>query len=130
MMFSRVFLVSTAAVFLGFGVWGATMPDQMLARFGVTLNDPAGKTAVRAMYGGFLIGAALLFGFCAASPGRVSAGLQAVLILSLGIFTTRLLGMLIDRSATPYHLSYAALELLGISVSALLLLRRANPAGF
>jgi hypothetical protein len=127
-MFSRVFLASTAAVFLGFGVWGATMPGQMLARFGITLADPAGRTSIRAMYGGFLIGAALIFAYCAMAQERVFLGLRAVLILSLSIFITRLLGMLVDRSMSPYHLTYAALELVGITVSASLLFRRAVPA--
>jgi hypothetical protein len=111
-MLSRGFLVATAAVFVSFGIWGLVLPGQMLSRFGIALSDPAGKTAIRAMYAGFLIGAGLLFGFDALGDGaRVRCGLQSVLILSGAILTARILGMVVDRSATPFHLSYAALEI-------------------
>ena len=117
----RIFLFATAIVFLGFGLWGLLQPSDMLSRFGVSLTDPDAKTAIRAMYGGFLIGAAVLFAFCGLSPDRVKYGLQSVLLLSSTILVCRIFGMTIDGSFSAYHLSYAAFELIGIGLSAIFL---------
>ncbi len=88
-----------------------------MARFGVVLTDPAGKTAIRAIYGGFLIGGGALMGFCALAKERLLFGLQVVLILSGAILMARVIGMVADQSVTAYHLTYACLELAGVLIS-------------
>jgi hypothetical protein len=87
----------------------------MMARFGVVLTDGAGKTAIRATYGGFLTGTGALIGSCALASERLV--LQVVLILSSSILTARVIGMIADRSANAYHLTYACLEITAILVS-------------
>jgi hypothetical protein len=117
----RYFLWSTAAVFLGFGFWGLFDPVAMVAKFGIELNDPSGRTLVRASYGGFLIGAGFLFGWCATSHARFHFGLIAVIALTLPILISRLIGIAVDGGASVYHIAYAIIELLGVVIATLLL---------
>jgi hypothetical protein len=124
---ARVFLAATAIVFLAFGLWGAADPAGMLTRFNVEVASGDGRTAIRAMYGGFLLGAGALFLFCAADTRRVTFGLQAVLLITGPILAARLFGMSRD-GATAYHISYATLEVVGILASAAFLRRGARNA--
>ena len=119
---TRVFLLATAIVFAGFGFWGFLRPADMVAKFGIILSDPSGRTLIRASYGGFLIGAGLLFGWSALASERYQAGLTAIIALTLPILVSRLLGMVIDGSSSTYHLAYAGIEFIGV-VGAFVLLR-------
>jgi nitrate reductase gamma subunit len=124
---ARAFLWSVAAVFIGFGLWGLLEPRAMVAEFGVSLGGPDGATMIRASYGGFLIGEGLLFAWCALAPARIRFGLVAVALLTAPILLSRLLGMAVDGSSSPYHLAYGGIELIGVSV-ALFFLQRTGPA--
>ena len=118
---TRFFLWATALVFAGFGLWGLMDPDAMVIKFGIILNDPNGRTFVRASYGGFLIGAGTLFGWCALANQRYRFGLVAVIALTLPILVSRLIGIAVDRGTSAYHLSYVSIELVGVAIAALLL---------
>jgi hypothetical protein len=120
---TRIFLCATALVFLVFGLWGLINPAAMVKEFGISLSGADGQTFIRASYGGFLIGEGALFAWCALSPSRERLGLVAVILLTLPILLSRLLGIAIDGSTSPYHNAYAGIELTGILI-ALLLLRR------
>lgn len=121
---ARLFLLLTGAVYAAFGVWGLLDAPSMMQRFDVHVETPEAKTAIRAIYGGFLIGAGLVFAFAALAERRVTSGLQAVLILSASILAARVFGMMADGSGGAYHLSYAALEVVGVLISGVLLWRR------
>jgi hypothetical protein len=118
---ARYFLWMTAIVFVGFGFWGLLDPVSMVAKFGIDLSDPNGKTLIRASYGGFLIGAGVLFGWCAAAPSRLQFGLVAVIALTLPILASRLIGLVLDGGTSPYHYAYVLIELLGVSAAAIFL---------
>jgi Domain of unknown function (DUF4345) len=122
---SRIFLGITAAVFIAFGLWGLLSPVEMVREFGISLGGADGATMIRASYGGFLIGEGALFAWCAMSSQRERFGLSAVILLTLPILLSRLLGMALDGAPSPYHRAYAGIELIGVCV-ALFLLRREN----
>lgn len=119
----RWFLVLTAIVFVGFGLWGLLSPLAMVENFGVTLGGAEGMTMIRASYGGFLIGEGALFGWCALSKDRLFFGLVSVAILTTPIFLSRITGLVVDGATSPYHKAYLAIELAGI-ILALLFLRK------
>ena len=119
----RIFLLATAAVFIAFGFWGLLSPEAMVREFGVSLGGADGKALIRASYGGFLIGEGTLFAWCALSSQRERFGLAAVVLLTLPILLSRLLGMALDGASSPYHQAYVAIELIGVCL-ALFLLRR------
>jgi Domain of unknown function (DUF4345) len=120
---TRIFLWATALVFILFGLWGLLNPAEMVAKFSITLGGPDGVTMIRASYGGFLIGEGALFAWCALSPERHRFGLIAVVLLTLPILLSRLLGMALDGASSPYHKAYLGIELIGVC-AALFLLRR------
>ncbi len=120
---TRAFLFSTAFVFLSFGLWGLISPVEMVKSFGISLGGADGQTMIRASYGGFLIGEGALFAWCALSQDRLRFGLTSVVLLTLPILSSRLIGMAIDGATSPYHKAYVGIELLGICL-ALLLLRK------
>lgn len=123
---TRLFIWLTSAIFVGFGIWGLFDPVAMVAEFGIELQDPNGKTFIRASYGGFLIGAGILFGWCAAAPDRLRFGLVAVITLTLPILISRLIGLAIDGWQSAYHLTYIGIELVGVVVGSALLLKAAR----
>ena len=118
---ARVFLFATAAVFVGFGVWGLFSPAQMVSSFGMDPGGADGRTMIRASYGGFLIGEGLLFAWCAMSAQRVRLGLAAVAILTAPILLSRLFGMAVDGATSIYHVIYALIELIGVALAVLLI---------
>ncbi len=120
-MLTRVFLWAAATVFLAFGFWGLISPVEMVKSFGISLVGADGLTMIRASYGGFLIGEGTLFAWCARSAERMRFGLMAVIILTLPILLSRVFGMVIDGATSPYHQAYVGIELLGVSIAALLL---------
>lgn len=128
-MFARLFVAATGLVFLAFGLWGLLAPADMLSRFGVATLSAEGKTAIRAMYGGFLVGSGLLWIFCAADGRRTGFGLQAMLFVTGSILAARIVGLVLDHSSGPHHLSYAALELVGVLGSIGFLWARATRTG-
>jgi Domain of unknown function (DUF4345) len=119
----RIFLWATAAVFLAFGLWGLISPVAMVKSFGISLGGADGQTMIRASYGGILIGEGALLAWCAMSPDRLRFGLVSVVLLTLPILLSRVLGMAVDGATSPYHKAYVVIELIGVGV-ALLLLRK------
>lgn len=95
----------------------------MVSNFGVMLGGPDGQTMIRASYGGFLIGEGALFAWCAASPQRLRFGLIAVILLTLPILLSRLLGIALDGATSPYHWTYLAIETVGVGMALILLPR-------
>lgn len=123
---TRLFLWVTALVFFGFGLWGLFDPDAMVAKFGIVLSDPNGRILIRASYGGFLIGAGILFGWCASAFERFRFGLVAINALTVPILISRLLGLAIDGGNSAYHFAYILIELIGVAVATSLLWVRAK----
>ena len=123
MMIERTFLWATAVFFGVFGVWGLISPAEMVSRFGIALPTGDGLTFVRASYGGFLIGEASVVGFCALAASRTRLGLQLVILLTVPILASRLIGMALDGSRSATHLSYVGFEVIGF-ICAWFLLRR------
>lgn len=120
---TKIFLWATAFVFIAFGLWGLISPAEMVKSFGISLGGPDGQTMIRASYGGFLIGEGALLAWCALSPERLRFGLVAVVLLTLPILLSRLIGMAVDGASSPYHRAYVGIELIGVGM-ALLLLRK------
>ena len=123
MIIERAFLWATAAFFGVFGIWGLFSPAEMVSRFGIALPTADGLTFVRASYGGFLIGEASVIGFCALAASRTRLGLQLVILLTVPILSSRLIGMILDGSRSATHLSYVGFEAIGI-IGAWFLLKR------
>lgn len=120
-MLTVINLVGTALVFIGFGLWGLLDPSGMVTNLGLEISDPSGATAIRAMYGGFLIGLGLFVLYCAQDKGRRRTGLVTLLIVVSTILTTRIVGAVVDGGELGIQISYGAIEVFSIAVTAGLL---------
>lgn len=119
MRLARLSLAGAALVFIGFGLWGWAMPADMLARFGVNDLPADGRTAIRAMYGGFLVAGGLLFGWSALNSSRTRFGLVALMLISGLVLAARLTGLALDGARDPLHVLYAGFEAVGVIVAAI-----------
>jgi hypothetical protein len=128
-MAARYFLWATSIVFAAFGLWGLISPVDMVTRFGIELPGGDSRTMIRASYGGFLLGEAALFAYCAMSLYRVRIGLVAVILLTSPILAARLIGMAIDGGQFEMHAAYLAIEALGIAIAVVLLRRHDITSG-
>ncbi len=119
--FAKLDLWATAIVFISFGLWGLLAPANMIANVGLALTAPGGLVAIRGMYGGFLIGAGLLFAYSAAVSGMNRFGLVSIAIIVGSILASRVFGMVFGRTFPEIQLIYAALESTSFILTALLL---------
>ena len=127
-MLTIINLVGTAFVFIAFGLWGLIDPIGMVANLGLDISAPSGATAIRAIYGGFLIGLGLFILYCAANDDRRRIGLVAILIIVSTILSARIIGAVVDGGELGIQLSYGAIEVFSIIVTASLLLIKRQPS--
>ena len=80
-LFARIDLGLTAIVFVAFGFWGLLAPANMISNVGLAFTNGGGAVAIRGMYGGFLLGAGLLFGISALKPDMAHFGLIALAVI-------------------------------------------------
>lgn len=128
MQLARLSLILTALVFGGFGTWLFLWP-QTLALVDVELTSPAARTEIRAFYGGLELGCACFFAVAAARPGWYEAALHAQAASLGGIAIARLLGMLIEASASSTLLMLLAAEVVGSLLAIVALVRLRSRAG-
>lgn len=112
MRFARVSLILAALGLIGFGVPLLVRPS-LLGIVGVELGRPAAATEIRAFYGGLELGLAAFF----VAACRREAWLRPALFAQAagfgGIVAARLVGILLDGSAEPLILAFAAIEAAG-----------------
>jgi hypothetical protein len=101
-MFSRVFLVLSALLWLPYGLYCLFVPGSLAEAAGIAAHTPTGTTELRAMYGGLqaAIGALALVGALRGSVTRTA--LVAIGTLTLGLGSARLLGLVMDGGFTSY----------------------------
>jgi hypothetical protein len=96
MMDALVYLV--AAGFAGMGLYALAVPARVLEMFGVTVQTPAGRNEVRAVYGGFGLAVGAMLAVAAAGSGLVQEGiLVAVAFALVGMAAGRVVSAAMDR---------------------------------
>ncbi|HVN86346.1 MAG TPA: DUF4345 domain-containing protein [Candidatus Binatia bacterium] len=128
MSFERVLLAFFAAFVLLAGVACLVAPANFALQAGLSAT-PSGLTEIRAFYGGLQIGFGSFLFWCLRDRALTVAGLllEMVGVGALGI--ARVLGMLIDRSPTGYHLTNLAVEVTTVALIAVAFARRRRLAG-
>jgi hypothetical protein len=112
-----VFIV--AAFFLSMGLVALAAPARVLGIFGVTLETAAGRTEVRAVYGGFGIGVAAVLVAASASDLRDGV-LLAVAVALLGMAGGRVASGVLGDALEPWpSLFWLAVE---VALAGMLLL--------
>lgn len=90
---AALFLGLTAFVFAAFGIAGLAAPAAIVESVGVALAPEAVLVELRAVYGGTMLGGALLAAYCMPAE-RQRFGLMAVALVVGGTLAGRLLGLL------------------------------------
>lgn len=71
----------------------------------------AGLTEIRAFYGGLQVGLGVFLVWCTRRRERLMAGLLVAGLAVGGIGAARVVGLLLDRAPTSYHLANLAVEI-------------------
>ena len=108
MNLTKLSLGITAAVSAGFGIGCLIAPRQMLKKIDVKAPSGTGKTELRAMYGGFELGLAAFFAYCAVNEEMAEAGLLAQTLGLGGLALGRLSGIAVDRPKPIMYPLFAA----------------------
>jgi hypothetical protein len=64
-----------AVFFLGMGVYALAAPAALVRPFGIALGEPASRSEVRAVYGGFGLAIAGVLGYAAVADGDLRKGI-------------------------------------------------------
>ncbi|HYE96439.1 MAG TPA: DUF4345 family protein [Rubricoccaceae bacterium] len=109
-----------ALAFAGFGAWLLVDPAA-LSVLGIELTRPTATTEIRAFYGGLELGLAAFFARAATRVEWFRPALLAQALALGGIVLGRVVGFVVDGSAAPLILAFAALEAAGAVLAALAL---------
>ena len=112
-MFERGILILSAIIWLPYGAYCFIQPASLAEAAGVVATTPTGTTVLRAMYGGLqmAIGALAL---AALAKSRLTSGvLLALVFLTGGLASTRLLGLWMDGGFTGYTGGALGFEIAG-----------------
>jgi Domain of unknown function (DUF4345) len=120
---ARIGLVLAALVFAGIGLGFLLVPVRWAAIVDIALPTAMARTDLRATYGGFDLAIGIFLGICALRVEWLRPGLLCLGLAAAGFAGGRLLGILIEGTATPLMAAFAAVEVLG-AVLAFTLLRR------
>jgi hypothetical protein len=122
MSLDRVVLGLNGAFCLLAGIACVVAPASLALQAGLSATSSA-LIEVRAFHGGLLAGLGVFQVWCLRSPTTTFAGLLMVALSVGGAGLARLLGMLVDRQPTPYHLTNLAIEISTVAVATLALSR-------
>jgi uncharacterized protein DUF4345 len=127
MTFAKILLRLGALVLAIVGIGFLAVPVQWAAIVDIQLPTPTARTDLRATYGGFDLAVGVYLWLCSRREDWVRPGLVALGIVAAGFGGGRVLGMLVEGSAAPAMIGFAALEW-GSALAAYLVLRRLSVA--
>jgi hypothetical protein len=128
MTLAKIVLRVGALVFAAIGIGFLVNPIEWAAVVDIPLPTATARTDLRATYGGFDLAIGVFLGWCALRTDWIRPGLAAM-GLAAGFGGGRLLGILIEGSATPLMLGFAAIEAVAALVAFGLLRRLSHVPG-
>ena len=95
--------IAIAVFFLGMGIYALAAPGTLVRPFGIVLESPVSRSEVRAVYGGFGLAIAAVWGYAVLREGDVRKGiLITVGVALLGMALGRIVSALVD-ARTPFY---------------------------
>ena len=123
MALAKVLLRLGALVMAIVGIGFLAVPVEWAAIVDIRLPTATARTDLRATYGGFDLAVGVYLWLCSRREDWIRPGLTALGIVAAGFGGGRLIGMVIEGSAAPAMLGFAALEW-GSAAAACIVLRR------
>jgi Domain of unknown function (DUF4345) len=111
MRLAKATLLFGAIVFAGIGIGFLILPVQWAALVDIQLPTAMARTDVRATYGGFDLAVGAFLGSCALRVEWVRPGLAALAMAAVGFGGGRLLGLVVEGTASPLMLTLVILEI-------------------
>jgi len=103
-------LLLGAVVFAAIGVGFLLVPVQWASIVDISLPTPMARTDLRATYGGFDVAIGVFLGLCARRTEWIRPGLVALGLAAAGFGGGRLLGIVVEGTASPLMLGFLAIE--------------------
>jgi hypothetical protein len=122
MSLDRIVLALNAAFVLLAGVACVVAPASFAQQAGLS-EMPRALTEIRAFHGGLVVGFGCFLTWCIFQRESTFAGLLLVVFTVGGAGVARVLGMLIDREPTAFHLTNLAVEAVTVVVVTVVLAR-------
>jgi hypothetical protein len=110
MKLAKAELLLAAIVFLTFGFGFLIVPVQWAAVVDILLPTPMARTDFRATYGGFEIGMGVFLAACALREHWLRPGLVALAWVAAGFGAGRLVGIVVEGTASSLMLVFVVLE--------------------
>jgi len=110
MSFPRIVLFCSAVVFIAIGLMFLVAPVHWASVVEIPLPTAMARTDLRATYGGFCLAMGGFFVICARRDGWIRPGLVALGLSAAGFGGGRLLGILLEGTASPLMLIFCGLE--------------------
>ena len=126
MSFARMYLRIFGALTAVIGLVYLIAPEGLTDAAGFGTLAPGGLTDVRATYGGIQLGMGGFLLWAAADEARVRPALVLVMLSIGAVALSRAIGLAVDGSANPFHVSGLVTEITLTALSAFAL-RRALP---
>lgn len=101
-MFERGVLLFSAIIWLPYGIYCFLQPGALAESAGVVATTATGTTELRAMYGGVQIAIGALALAAYIKPRLASGVLLALVFLTGGLASTRVMGALMDGGWSSY----------------------------
>lgn len=127
MTLAKAGLLLGAAGFAGIGLGFLVVPVQWASVVEISLPTAMARTDLRATYGGFDLAIGVFLWRCAVRAEWVRPGLVALGLAAAGFGGGRLLGILVEGTASPLMLIFVAIEASGALLAVYLL--RGLPRG-
>jgi len=118
-------LLGHGMAYIAMGLSGFFNPAAKLAHIGLLATTPAGQTTFRVIYGGLMLGIALVFVMSSLLPNAQRFGLLTLIAVMLSLITARTLGAVLDNSMDASQLLWSGIEFAVVLLSAYLY--RAQP---
>jgi hypothetical protein len=103
-------LMFAAVVFVGIGLGFLVVPVQWASLVEISLPTAMARTDFRATYGGFDLAMGVFLGLCAFRTEWIRPGVVALGIAAAGFGGGRLIGILVEGTASPLMLVFVVIE--------------------
>ncbi len=94
---AQLFLMLAALLFAGFGLASLFQPERIAGMVGIRPSTTAGRSEIRAVYGGLELGLGAFLVYCALDAQRLELGLLLVVLTYGAAAAGRMIGIALDR---------------------------------
>ena len=117
MLLGRGILFATALILAVIGIGFLWSPAGWAKSIEVIAETAMARTDIRATYGGFVLAAGVFLALCGFRIEWLRPGLIACGIIYAGFASGRLLGIVLERQASPLMAFFLVVEIFGAALS-------------